>query len=93
MSNTKIELTPERADIIQAAFREHLAAGLSTEPADFDTAQAAITRMYERIGKKPPYFVRVARNAPRKVRTARRNLRISHRPRVRPVCRTGPRGR
>lgn len=59
MTKAKLPLTPERSEIIQAAFREHITTGLSTEPADFDRAQGAITRLYERIGKKAPYFVRV----------------------------------
>ncbi|HEY9219504.1 MAG TPA: hypothetical protein VIO94_15765 [Phenylobacterium sp.] len=57
---TKLALTQERAATIEAAREEWLAHGLSTAPADFETAEAAISRLYERIGKKRPYFVRLS---------------------------------
>ena len=60
MSQTKlVKLTPERAQTIQDAYREHLASGLSTDAADFKAAQAAIARLYGRTGRKAPYFVRL----------------------------------
>jgi len=54
------ELTPERQAIISEGRAKWLAAGLSTQPADFDRAESAITRLYERIGKKKPHFVRLS---------------------------------
>jgi len=56
----KLPLTVERSKIIDAARDEWLTTGLSTAPADFETAEAAVTRLYERIGKKRPYFVRLS---------------------------------
>src|SRR5690606_24219984 len=56
----KLALTAERKRIIEDTYAEFLAVGRSTAPADFDAAEAAITRMYERIGLKKPYFVRLS---------------------------------
>jgi len=57
---SRLELTTERRRIIDLAAAEWLSAGLSTESADFDTAEAAITSLYERAGRKRPYFVRLS---------------------------------
>ena len=56
----KLQLTDEHKKIIEDTYREFLAVGLSTEPADFDAAETAIASMYERIGKKRPHFVRLS---------------------------------
>ena len=47
----KIDLTPQRKEIIANTYREFLDFGFSTEPADFDRAEMAITSLYESIGK------------------------------------------
>ena len=54
----KLQLTKKRGAIIQAAQAEWLAAGRSTAPADFDAAEAAITRLYAAIDLPPPKFAR-----------------------------------
>jgi hypothetical protein len=57
---TKLALTPERRRTIEEARDEWLRIGLSTDPADFGAAEAAITTLYESIGKKRPYFVKLS---------------------------------
>ena len=59
MAAHKLELTAARSEEIQRVYREYRDVGLSTERADFEAAQTAITRLYERIGRKCPYFVRL----------------------------------
>ncbi len=54
----KLALTPEREKIIHAAAAEWLSAGHSTAPADFDRAEAAITRLYAAIDLPAPKFAR-----------------------------------
>jgi len=54
----KIEkLTPQQEAELVGFRSEWLGYGLSTERADRPRAQAAVTRMYELIGKKPPAFL------------------------------------
>ena len=59
-SAKKLDLTPERREIIAGAYTEWLTAGLSTDPADFDTAETSVTALYAAINKPRPYFVRVS---------------------------------
>jgi hypothetical protein len=56
--NLKVEedLTPEQWATIRAKRKEWLAIGLSTAPADFSTAEKAITKIYEAMDKKVPEF-------------------------------------
>ena len=56
----KLEATPERAAIIEATYQEWLAFGRSTEPADFDTAETAISALYAHVDRPKPYFVRLS---------------------------------
>ena len=56
----KIALTEDHKHSIDAARNEWLAVGLSTEPANFDAAQAAITKLYEYANLKRPHFVRLS---------------------------------
>ena len=56
----KLELTPVRREIIADSYQEYLKIGLSTEAANFEMAEAAITKLYASIGKKKPYFVRLS---------------------------------
>ncbi|MEL6859272.1 MAG: hypothetical protein AAFO74_12870, partial [Pseudomonadota bacterium] len=56
----RLELTEERKAIIQSSYDEWLASGLSTEPADFDAAEEAITALYASIDKPKPHFVRLS---------------------------------
>lgn len=53
----KLQITAEHREMINQARNEWLAVGISTDPADFDTAKAAIARLYERIDLKRPHFV------------------------------------
>ena len=55
-----LDLTKERKEIIASSYEEWLANGLSTEPADFDAAEEAITSLYASIDKPKPYFVRLS---------------------------------
>ena len=55
---TKLELTDERAAIIKASAEEWLTVGRSTAPGDFETAEAAITRLYAAISLPAPRFAR-----------------------------------
>jgi hypothetical protein len=57
--NQKLEMTSARQAIIDAAIPEYLSVGLSTEPADFETAKETIAGIYDRIGRKRPYFVQL----------------------------------
>ena len=53
----KIEsLTPAQEAALVAYRQEWLAIGRSTEPADRPTAERAVARMYELMGRKQPYF-------------------------------------
>ena len=56
----KIQQSPERTAIILRTTADWLAAGLSCAPADFDATELAVARLYERIGRKRPYFVRLS---------------------------------
>ena len=56
----QLDLTPERRSIIDSAYKEWLAYGLSTEPADFGAAEEAVTALYAAIDKPKPYFVKVS---------------------------------
>ncbi|MCA8902074.1 MAG: hypothetical protein KDA53_12575, partial [Hyphomonas sp.] len=55
-----LSLTAGRRDLIDRAYTEWLAAGLSTEPADFDAAEAAVTALYAATDRPRPYFVRLS---------------------------------
>ena len=57
---TKLSLTPARRQIIDASLKEWLETGTSCAPADFESAEAAVTRLYESIGKKRPHFVHLS---------------------------------
>jgi len=57
--NQKLEMTSARQANIDAAIPEYLSVGLSTEPADFETAKETIAGIYDRIGRKRPYFVQL----------------------------------
>ena len=57
---SRIQLTPETTVIIQQAYEEWLGYGLSTQAADFDAAEVAITQLYSEIDKPKPYFVRLS---------------------------------
>ncbi|MDE2469329.1 MAG: hypothetical protein KGL35_11445, partial [Bradyrhizobium sp.] len=59
MNAPKLQITAARSEEIQRVYREYRDVGLSTEPADFEAAQTAITRLYERVGRKRPYFVQL----------------------------------
>ncbi len=56
----KLALTEQRQQIIDAAAAEWLAAGLATAPAEFDAAEGALTRLYERVSRPRPWFVRLS---------------------------------
>lgn len=54
---TQISLTKERRAFVGTARSEFLLTGNITQPADFKTAEAAITNLYEMIGVKAPRFI------------------------------------
>lgn len=56
---TKLELTPEREQIIEDTYQEFLKVGMDTAPADFDAAQGAITELYKASGLAVPEFHRM----------------------------------
>lgn len=56
----KLELTPARQKIIDEASKEWLGVGLSTNPADFESAEKAVGFLYNSIGKKKPHIVRLS---------------------------------
>lgn len=54
----KIEsLTPAQEIRLEEFYQESLKIGLSTAPADRPTAEAAITKLYEKMGEKVPNFI------------------------------------
>lgn len=55
-----IKLTPEADATISRWTSEWLELGRSTMPADFEVAETGIASLYERIGLKRPYFVRLS---------------------------------
>ena len=55
-----LDLTPERQKTIDDAYLEWRDVGLSTDPADFNTAEQAISNLYASIGKDKPHFVRLS---------------------------------
>lgn len=74
VSSKKIDkLTPEQEkDLVE--FREQwLAKGMSTEPADFPRAEAAIAEFYARLKMAKPEFVRVASPRAAAVEIAKRS--------------------
>ena len=57
MAKKKIEKLTEQQEKDLIVFRdEWLGHGLSTEPADFESAKEVITEFYERLGQKAPEF-------------------------------------
>lgn len=50
----KLELTEGRKAIIQAALTGGLAIGRSTQPADFEAAETAVTALYEAPSPRAP---------------------------------------
>ena len=50
-------LTQEQAEQVDVWRREWHKIGTCTDPADRPRAEAAITKMYQAIGKKPPVFM------------------------------------
>lgn len=56
---SKLSLTEERTAIIAAAAGEWLRVALSTEPADFPTAEAAVARLYAGAGLACPPMIRL----------------------------------
>lgn len=54
------ELTPEQWKVIEEEKFKWFNHGVSCEPADFETAEQAITQMYKMLGeKKPKHFIRM----------------------------------
>lgn len=52
----KSELTPEEEVMLQQHFKECLAIGTCTDPANRKQAEETITEMYKLAGHKPPEF-------------------------------------